>query len=548
MPLVKKQIPLMDQIGFGLSFDYSYRSDIRFAVFLPPFLLMALAIIGILFSPDHFFSISNTINQWILDRFSWLFSVTSFIVVLTCVFILLTPFSNKKLGPEGTQPLLRPWQWVSVTVCTTTATGMLFWATAEPLFHLYQPPASLNIAPGSPEAATFALSTMYLHWSFTPFAIYTVSALAFALACHNLGERFSISSALIPLLGTRKARHFGGFFDSAAIFSLMAGMSASLGTGALVLTGGVNQLFDSGSGSTVLALVIGFIVITFIASSVSGLQKGIARLSSLNTTVFIIVAIITVIFCASTDLLNGAVNAFSIYIKEFIPRSLTTNLNSDDPWALNWSVFYWANWFSWAPVVGLFLGKIGRGYSVRAFMVVNFIIPSLFSIVWMTVFSGTILQMDLANGGAFFQTLLDKGEGAVIYQLLSGLPGESLLIPVFLFVAFLSYVTASDSNTDAIASLCVQPCRSELDSTKIKRSIKILWGLLIAFIAWFMTAHSSIEGIKMLSNLGGLPGLIITCFMNTALLCWVINDWKNRRSSKLHGQATNKEVIVACTK
>ena len=89
-----------------------------------------------------------------------------------------------------------------ITLCTTLAVGMLLWSTAEPIYHLNNPPVSfVYIKAGSPEAALFSIAAMFLHWSFTPYAIYAVSSLVFALAFYNKRLLFSISSSLAPVFG-----------------------------------------------------------------------------------------------------------------------------------------------------------------------------------------------------------------------------------------------------------------------------------------------------------------------------------------------------------
>ena len=45
-----------------------------------------------------------------------------------------------------------------------------------------------------------------------------------------------------------------------------------------------------------------------------------------------------------------------------------------------WTIFYWGNWFAWAPVTALFLGRLAIGYSVREFIAMNLVLPSLFGV------------------------------------------------------------------------------------------------------------------------------------------------------------------------
>ncbi|MDF2152796.1 BCCT family transporter [Vibrio sp. CAU 1672] len=499
---------------------------LRYKIFLPPLFFLIFAVLASFFNLPEFLRVTTLINNWILNTFDWLFSVGAFVMVLTCIAIFLSPLGGMKIGGAEAKPMLSKWRWGSITICTTTAAGMLFWATAEPLYHLHSPPQSLGLTPGSPQAAEFALSTMYMHWSFTPFAIYAVPALAFALAFYNLSSRYSISAALQPVLGKRYSRSVGGTVDSISMFALVAGMASSLGTGALVLSSGISKVTGWENGAMLLGLVIALIVICFVASSVSGLHKGIARLSSVNTLIFCVIALTAFMFGPTQKIIINGGQALANYISEFVPRSFSLQLAEGDNWAKSWTVFYWANWLAWSPVVALFLGKIARGHSVRAFLVVNLIIPASFSLLWMAVFSGMILELDLASNGAFYTLLTESGPGAVIYGLLDQLPAPTLLIGLFIFIAFLAYVTAADSNTEAISSLCVEADQAEeSEANRAKAWLKVLWGSVIAMVAWSMTAFSGVDGIKMMSNLGGLPALFVVITMNASLIVWLYKSY-----------------------
>lgn len=499
---------------------------LRYKIFLPPLIVLIFAVLASLFNFPAFLRLTTQLNNWILNTFDWLFSAGAFAMVITCIAVFFSPLGGMTIGGKDAKPMLSKWRWGSITICTTTAAGMLFWATAEPLYHLYSPPQSLGLAPATSQAAEFALSTMFMHWSFTPFAIYAVPALSFALAFYNLSSRFSISAALQPVLGKQYSKTVGGAVDSISMFALVAGMASSLGTGALVLSSGIAKVTGFSNGTFLLGLVIAMIVICFVASSVSGLHKGIARLSSINTCIFATIAVTAFLFGPTHEIITNGWQALMRYFAEFVPRSFSLQLAEGDDWAKSWTVFYWANWLGWSPIVALFLGKIARGHTVRAFLVVNLIIPASFSLIWMAIFSGMILELDLSSNGAFYALLNDNGPGAVVYGLLEQLPAPMIITGLFIFIAFLAYVTAADSNTEAISSLCIESNHADQsDAIAIKSRLKILWGAIIALVAWFMTAFSGIDGIKMMSNLGGLPALFVVITMNAALLVWLYQSY-----------------------
>lgn len=245
----------------------------------------------------------------------------------------------------------------------------------------------------------FAMSTMFLHWSFTPYAIYAVPALIFALAFYNLRLRFSISSMLEPVFGP-KVKRFGGLIDAVSLYALVAGMASSLGTGALTLAGGAGQYLGGEASPLRLGVVIALIVVTFVISAASGLQKGIARLSSLNAILLLILGVFIFVVGPTSFMLSLGVESFGVYLDGFFTKSLFTGAAGEDQWPQWWSIFYWAVWFAWAPMAALFLGKISRGYTVREFLRVNLFYPALFASAWVIIFSGAALSQTRRHGSA----------------------------------------------------------------------------------------------------------------------------------------------------
>ncbi|TNE48040.1 MAG: BCCT family transporter [Deltaproteobacteria bacterium] len=499
---------------------------LRKSVFGPPFLLLFMAVVASFHDPKGFLAWTKTINTWILDHLGWLFSATSLWMVLLCVAVYFSRFGQIRIGGDDAEPLLTRWQWFAITLCTTVAIGILFWATAEPLYHLRTPPKSLGMAANSPQAAQFAMSTMYMHWTFTPYAIYTIPSLMFAYAFYNRKESYSLQSTLTPLLGKRKSPWLGNSLDAICLYSLVLGMAASLGTGIITLAGGLGYFFGWKSTPGIYAFIAALIVIAFCLSAASGLLKGIRLLSDWNVRIFVGLCIIVFLSGPTSFVLQFGSESFGQYMNHFFERSLFIGSMPKDPWPQSWSVFYWAVWMAWAPITAMFLGRIARGYTVREFIVFNWVLPSLFSVVWMAIFSGTTIHMELVQKLGFQQVLSTKGPNSVIYALFSQMPLATVLIAVFIGVSFLSYVTAADSNTSAMAALCTTGITA--DSSEAPFLPKLLWGGTVGLVAWVMTSYAGIDGIKMLSNIGGLPALFLLIAISVALFLTVLryqNEW-----------------------
>lgn len=493
---------------------------IRPLVFLPTFLILSAALILSLVDLDAFTKLTGEINSSILKNFSWLFSLGSFYLLGLIVVAYFSKLGDVRIGGDESKPLIKKPQWFMIILCTTFAVGVLFWTTAEPIYHLHTPPASLGIEANSPNAILFAFSAMFLHWGPTPYAIYAVPALIFALAFHNLKMPFSISSSLRPVFGRLITPVMADIIDSLALYSLVVGMASSLGTGVLTLLGGISQYIDIERNTLTLGVITAVVVVTFIFSAVSGLIKGIARLSNINFWMLIALFVFVFICGPTLYILAIGVEGLGAFAQQFFRLSLFTGQAANDPWPQWWSVFYWAVWFAWAPITAMFLGKIARGYTVKEFIQINVIYPSLFVFLWISVFSGTAIFMDTQSTGELYSVLNNKGIEQLLYYIMENLPFTAITSFFLVLVAFISYVTAADSSTDAIGDLCTKNFTSESD-TKQSLPIKILWGVLIGLVSWIMISTVGIDGVKKLSYLGGLPATLIILACSATLILWI---------------------------
>jgi len=489
--------------------------NLRHSVFWPPFLLLIAAAVFSFTNKEGFIKMATDANNWLLANVGWLFSLGGLIMLLTVVGVYFSPLGKVRIGGKNAKPMLKLSNWLAITLCTTIASGVTFWGIVEPIYHVTAPPESLGITPNSPAAAVFSMSTMYLHWTVTPYAIYCVPALMFAFAYYNMRKPFSLSSTLTPLFGDKVYGGWGKTIDALCLYTLALGMASAMGTSILNLAGGVEHLSGIASTPTLWAIISVVVMVTFIISASSGLMKGIRILSDINMKVYIVIVLFLFVAGPAAYIVNLGTESFGNFLSRFFEKSLFTGAAAGDQWPQWWTVFYWANWFAWAAITALFLGRISYGYSVRAFIMVNFVFPSAFGALWMTIFGGTAIHKQMTEG-TLGDILANQGPESVLYAVLSDVPFSSLVIPFYLFVVFISFVTASDSNISAMGGISATGITPE--SPESPMLIKVVWGAAIGIISWIMISFAKIDGIKMLSNLGGVPALIIGLLTVFALI------------------------------
>ncbi|MFM9074441.1 MAG: BCCT family transporter, partial [Bacteroidota bacterium] len=233
---------------------------LRKGVFFFPLTLMFLAIVASLLDSPSFILWLGKVNDYLLSGFGWLYdaAVLSGLVLLAVVYF--SKWGSVVVGGPTALPMLSKANWFSIALCTTVAVGILFWATAEPLYHFNQPPQGSGVAPRTPEAASFSLSTIFLHWTLMPYSLYTLTALMFALCHYNFRQSFQVGSVLLPVIGAERTARIAPVIDAICLFSLVAGMAASMGSGLLTLSGGYARF--SGKPADALTFAILALLLT----------------------------------------------------------------------------------------------------------------------------------------------------------------------------------------------------------------------------------------------------------------------------------------------
>lgn len=498
--------------------------QVRWGVFLIPWLLAIATIILNFISGDAFYSVIMSLTNFILTDFTWLFTLMSFVCVVLVVAAYITPFGNVRIGGSKAKPMMNQINYVWIVLCTIMAAGILLWACAEPMYHYYGPPA--HITPESPDAITFLMKNIFLEWTFTPMCIYGMPAILFAFLFYNAKKKYSIGTMLYPAVKYETAQKLSPAVDVICLLALVCGMAASMGSAVFLVTDGAASLTNGAVVSTpvVWTVVSAVIVTAFVASAVSGVMAGIRILSTINSRIYMALGLFVFLFGPTFYILSLTIETFGAYMADFFGMSLAMSAADGDHWADWWPVFYWCNWMAWMAVTSTFLGRISKGYSVKEIVRVVVVFPSLFSVAWLGLFSSSSMYYEL-NGAGINDAMTAGGTASATYAVLQQMPLSTITIAVFLIIVFVSFVTASDSNTNAMAGLCTDGLSA--DDTESPTWLKIIWGVTIgAMCVIFIDAFQSTDALKYLSNLGGFPIVFLLIFISISFVKVMLNPAK----------------------
>lgn len=524
-------------------------TKIRKIAFWPAFILLFGSLVYSIVDKTGFYAMASAANTWVLDNLGWTYSLTSFLCLVAIVIAYFSPLGNVTLGGKNAKPILSKASWATITLCTAMAAGALFWGIVEPIYHMADPP--VGIEPNSWESAKFAMETMVLHWSIHPYALYTLPVIAFAFAFFNMRKPFSVTSQLSVItdkfhIKTGDRNLFPQILDTILLFAMGLGILGVICTGTLNMGGALKEITGIQSKDTAWLIILTVLTICFITSSVSGIHKGIKLLSNMNVVVYIVL-LATMFFLGPTAfMIDGTVEAVGGTLSDLPEKLLTTGAYASDPWAKNWTVFYAGSWGSWAPISACFLARLGVGYKVKDLIKINFGIPILFNIVWSGIFSNLAINYQLSGKLDLINILNTEGAEATIYAIFREMPGAQIIIILFFVALLLSMITAMDSTTNSIAALSTTGISPEKQEAPV--FLKVMWGVMFAALSYIMLTIAGIDGIKMVSNLGGLPnifiilgGIICVLFIAGNVDKYNIVDRKTKTEEKNCERETEKE-------
>lgn len=401
--------------------------------------------------------------------FGWLYLIATTLFLVFALYMALSRFGHIKLGKQEDEPEFGRFAWFALLFQAGMGIGLVFWSVSEPVHHFGVDPPYGLAAPGITQAADVALRYAFFHWALHPWAIYAVIALALAYFNFRHDRPGLVSVVLRPIFGERMDGPVGSFVDILAVLATLFGVAVSLGLGALQINSGLSFTFGLPEGSGAQVVIIAVTTVVFIASAVTGIQRGIKWLSSASLVVAGLLVLFVLVTGPTLTQLNALTQLTGSYLGDLVPMSFRLNAFAKDDWAAQWTLFYWATWISWAPFVGPFIARVSRGRTIREFIAAVLLVPSLLSFVWFAVFGGAGIEIDRATGGLISRAV-DQNEAVGLFTFFEQLPLGLVTSIVAVVLVFIFFVAGADAGTIVLARFT---SGGVLTPSKV---VQVIWG------------------------------------------------------------------------
>ena len=479
-------------------------------VFIPAAGIIALIVVLTAFSPELAGGIFNRMNSWIVETVGWFYALSVSVILVTCLFLAFSSLGQIRLGPDHSRPDYSYTSWFAMLFSAGMGIGLLFFGVAEPIMHYAAPPEGY---PETWQSARAAMEITYFHWGLHAWAIYVVVGMSLAYFSFRCGLPLTIRSALYPIIGERIYGPIGHAVDVFAVIGTLFGVATSLGLGVSQVNAGLSYLFGLPTGTSVQITLIALITGAATLSVVSGLDKGIKRLSELNMLLACVLLVCVIAAGPTLLIFNSYVENLGNYLQTMFHRSLDLKVYEDgDAWLGSWTIFYWGWWVSWSPFVGMFIARISRGRTVREFVLGVLLVPSLVSFLWFTAFGNSALFLELAGDGAGIAVAVSENMPVALFKFLENLPFAEVtsLIAIVLVVTF--FVTSSDSGSLVIDIITVG------GKTNTAVWQRVFWAVSEGLVAAILLLAGGLGALQTATVASALPFTVVVLFATFGLV------------------------------
>ena len=481
---------------------------------IPPVLIVA-AVIWVIADSEGAADAIGVMRTFVTGEFTWLFVIYSLIALGVCIWAAFSKFGKVRLGGPKAKPLHGRFAWYSMLFACGQGIGLIFWSVAEPIMLRDENPVIPATPTGGGEEG--AIVWTYFHWGLTAWAMYCVVALCLAYSHHNLGKTLTFREATVDILPKKAQRPAGVLVELLAIMATVLGLATSFGFAAMQFGSGVTSFTGIESGPVMWMIVIGaFAAVTGISAFI-GINKGMARLSGLNSILSIVLVVAVFIFGPTLYMISTMTQTFGSFGQNFLSMSFFTDFQItassldtwQDSWNGWWTVFIWCWVIAFSPFVAGFVARISRGRTIRDFVIGVTVVPSLIVMVWVGILgAAAVYYDDQADRSISEQVAADTSSG--LFAMLDQVPlvGTILLIVATILVATY-YITSLDSGTYALGEFVTAPRKS----SPLFRVVLVLSIGTVATVLLAIGGEAVVDTVQTGTIIGAFPFSFVILLM-----------------------------------
>lgn len=469
----------------------------------------------------------SAVQSTIIDTFGWFYTVSVAVYVLFILGLCVSRYGSVKLGPDDAEPDYSYTAWFAMLFSAGMGIGLLFYGVAEPVLHFTSPPVGEG---GNVEAARKAMEITFFHWGIHAWSIYIVVGLSLAYFAYRHDLPLTLRSALYPLIGDRIYGPIGHVVDTVAVLGTLFGVATSLGFGVTQVNAGLHYLVGIPDALWVQLTLIAGITAFATISVVSGLDAGIRRLSEANLGFGLFLLVFVFLGGSSIFLLDAFLQNVGGYLQNIVSMTFQTYAFQDGDWKSSWTLMYWGWWTSWSPFVGMFIARVSRGRTIREFIGGVLLVPTVVTLLWMTIFGESAIQMILGGNGDMITQAVNESIPTALFAFLDQYPLSALSSGIATLVIITFFITSSDSGSLVIDIITAG---GRTDPPVAQR---VFWAVTEGTVAAVLLLAGGLSALQTASITTALP-------FTAVLLIMCYGLWKGLRAERIHAESDEPDPL-----
>jgi glycine betaine transporter len=461
-----------------------------------------MSIIAFLFPELLTTKLQPLINQ-LLSYLGSPFFILVNVLLVSVIIVAISPLGQRKIGGKNALVEFSFFGWLSMLFAAGMGSGLIFWGVAEPALHTITPPLKSHLYP-DPQSSALALTLV--NWGAHAWALYAVFGLVLGGLTNNSEKAGDISAPVISatrgVLSPNGQVMLSFIIKLVAILAIFFGVVGTIANSTLLLRKGLE--LELGVNSVLLSgfIIVSLIVLLYTLSARLGLKKGIQALSKLNVFIAFLLMIWLLCLVPIQPVVSIAISGTLEYLRLITNGTwhFANQLNEPN-WANGWTYNYYFWWLAWGPFVGVFLAKISQGRPVWQYILGVVLIPTLVTIIWFSVFSGSAIAWDSSHQSGILAAIqLDYTKGLFIFFDQLGWHA-TVLIWSSLLLLLIFVATSADSAILVIRQL------SDVNNT---HNLGIYsWSFILGLCAFVLLLQNNEALNRSVAIIGALPFLAI---------------------------------------
>ena len=437
------------------------------------------------------------------------FGPSYLILTLFCFFFLLflclSKFGNYKFGGNEACTEFSYISWIGMLFCSGIGGGIIYWSGVEWSYYVGNPP--FGIDPYSSES--FSLATAYglFHWGISAWSIYGIPAIALSIAFYkyNLNSlRLSSSLSGLGILNIESTL-FGRFIDLIFILATVGAAGGTIGSYIPMLSSGFSEIFNLNKGLYLDILVICLCVGLFGYSVYKGLDKGIKNLSNFNLILALVFLLIIIFSTDIIGLIETSVSGLLFSITHFWDMS-TLGISEESQFAEEWTIFYWAWWVAFGPLVGLFIARISKGRTLRQVILGMLFFGTLGTWLFYMILGGFAMNLELSGEFSTIQSMNSFGHADTAIAVVKNLSFEILMVFIFCLITIIFVTTSYDSMSYVISYHVMKTSNENKEPDK---KLRLFWAIILGILPAALVIYSDHSVALDIILITSLPLMLI---------------------------------------